>query len=70
MLVVNWVYIALFSKNPSRNIFHAYEFLNRRLRKTIVSENIVKGTLSLKNEGKGKLVVANNADDSPSNAEL
>ena len=38
--------------------------------KTIISENIVKGTLSLKNEGKGKLVLANNADDSPSDTEL
>ena len=33
--------------------------------KTIVSENIVKGLLNIKNNGKGKIVVVNNLDDSP-----
>ena len=33
-------------------------------RKTIISENIVEGKLQLHNDGKGKLIVVNNADDS------
>lgn len=33
--------------------------------KTIISENIVTGTLSVQNQGKGKAIIANNADDSP-----
>lgn len=34
--------------------------------KTIISENIVKGQLSVDNQGKGKAIIVNNADDSPS----
>ena len=33
--------------------------------KTIISENIVKGLLKIENNGKGKMVVVNNLDDSP-----
>lgn len=36
-----------------------------RAKKTIISENIITGTLAVVNEGKGKTIIANNADDSP-----
>lgn len=39
-------------------------------KKTIISENIVKGVLSVENKGKGKTIVVNNADDSVGGDEL
>ena len=39
-------------------------WLGPRAQKTIVSENIVQGVLSVQNDGKGKTIVVNNADDS------
>jgi hypothetical protein len=43
----------------------AHVWLGPNAKKTIVSENIVVGTLKVENEGKGKTVVVNNIDDSP-----
>ena len=39
-------------------------WLGPNARKTIISENIITGKLSVANEGKGKTIVVNNADDS------
>ena len=39
-------------------------YLGSASRKSIISENIVTGTLSVQNEGKGKTIIVNNADDS------
>ena len=43
----------------------AHVRLGQAAKKTIVSENIVKGVLKVEKEGKGKVVVVNNLDDSP-----
>jgi hypothetical protein len=40
-------------------------WLGPNAQKTIVSENMIKGKLSIENHGKGKTIVVNNADDSP-----
>ena len=45
-------------------------WLGPNVQKTIVSENIVKGVLSVENKGKGKMIVVNNADDSVGGDEL
>ena len=36
-------------------------------KKTIVTGNVIAGKLSVTNAGKGKLIVTDNADDSPAN---
>ena len=45
-------------------------WLGPNVQKTIISENIVKGVLSVENKGKGKMIVVNNADDSVGGDEL
>ena len=44
--------------------------LGPEAKKTIISENIVRGPLSVENQGKGKVIVVNNADDAPVSDEL
>lgn len=52
-------------EHPVKSLKPNHFWLGPQAKKTIITENIIKGVLSVENEGHGKVIVANNADDSP-----